>query len=80
MHQFKLKNIIKFGGGQHDKFVLVVKKCEDEFDLIGNSTNPGLNAIQDINYERFIFKMDRSQIYELTLLIRDYLESDLFVR
>ena len=79
IYQFKLKNLIKFGG-QNEKFVLVVKRCLDEFDLIGNhsssSTNNriSLNTFKEINYERFIFTMDhKSQIYELTLLIRDYM-------
>ena len=70
IYQFKLWNLIKFGGQDENRFVLVVKRCLDEFDLLANSR---FSVNRDINYDRFRFTMDRSQIYELTLLIRDYM-------
>ena len=70
IYQFKLKNLVKFGGRNENKFVLVVKRCLDEFDLVANHR---FSLSRDINYDHFLFTMERSQIYELTLLIRDYL-------
>lgn len=70
IYQFKLKNLIKFGGQGENKFVLVVKRCLDEFDLV---TANRFSTNRDINYDRFLFTMDRSQVYELTLLVRDYM-------
>lgn len=73
INQFKLKNLIKFGG-QNDKFVLVVKRNLDEFEMISNSNSRfSIQIAKDLDYERFAFKMDKSLIYELTLLIKDYL-------